>query len=134
MLLLVTTPTVFTSCCGDEEGFDTLGSIFRQNAANTQRFVIWMGQDSHQFQCASHCFSFPDALLNRNYDAGKGKFLVSLRHENRSGMLISLDMRTFARCVPILTRLWPNLVEAIEWILHRHTLHLTEARLCAQCS
>jgi len=71
---------------------------------------------------------------SRNSDAGKQETCLSLRHENRSGMLLSLDMRTFARCVPISTRLWPNLVEAIEWILHRHTLRLTEARLCAQCS
>ena len=28
----------------------------------------------------------------RNYDAGKGKFLVSLRHENRYGTLILLDI------------------------------------------
>src|SRR5437588_7896458 len=57
-----------------------------------------------------------------NYDAGKGEFLVSLRRENRSGTLMFLDMGIFASCVPISTRLWPNLVEAIEWILHRHTL------------
>jgi hypothetical protein len=40
----------------------------------------------------------------RNYDAGKGEFLVSLRHENRYGTLILLDMGTFASCVPISTR------------------------------
>ena len=70
----------------------------------------------------------------RNYDAGKGEFLVSLHHENRSGTLKSLDMGTCTRRVPLSTRLWPDLVEAIEWIFHRHTLHLTKARLCTQCS
>jgi hypothetical protein len=40
----------------------------------------------------------------RNYDAGKGEFLVSPRHENRYGTLILLDMGTFASCVPISTR------------------------------
>lgn len=52
------------------------------------------------FHHREELFAFVDALLNRNYDAGKGKFLVSLRHENRSGTLLSLDMRTFASRVP----------------------------------
>src|SRR5260370_37072927 len=51
----------------------------------------------------------------RNYDAGKGNFLVSLRHESRYGTLILLDMGTFSSCVPLSSMQLPNLVEPIRW-------------------
>src|SRR5436309_13999503 len=63
--MLMAESTTLNPRSGDERGFDTLSSIFGQNAASSQRFIIGVGQDSHQFQCVSH--SFPVAFLRRPY-------------------------------------------------------------------
>jgi hypothetical protein len=115
-----------------------MGSWLWDAVVLVERVVTWVSQESHRFQCARHRCSVPvafvDTLLKRRFDAGKGELLVSLRHENRSSILLFLDKGTLARCVPLSTSLWPYLIEAIEWILHRHALHPAEARLCTQCS
>jgi hypothetical protein len=115
-----------------------MGSWLWDAVVLVERVVTWVSQESHRFQYARHRCSVPvafvDTLLKRRFDAGKGELLVSLRHENRSSILLFLDKGTVARCVPLSTSLWPYLIEAIEWILHRHALHPAEARLCTQCS
>src|SRR6266487_6554739 len=47
------------AACRDQEMYlDPLCGVLRQHAAIAERFIVGMGQDRHQLQCAFHLYLF----------------------------------------------------------------------------
>src|SRR2546428_6280166 len=63
IVALVAEPTAFAPRCGDKVRLDPFGGVLRKYAAVAERLIIWVSQDTHQFQFVGHTLSLAAALL-----------------------------------------------------------------------